>query len=321
MLRHRRHFLVQGRSERWIREAHERGELIRLHRGWYASRERWDQLQHDWQHVLKLLAVERSSLGSPVFSHGSAAVLLGLPVMRAATQRVHLTQEGGRAAGTSRAALWHRGPLADDDLDDTCGVRHTSETRTVIDVARSQAFESGIMCVDAALHRRSGGGWIAVNEFRGRLRQCLEALPRSAGYRRACRVLRFASAQSESPLESLGRLQFERLGFEVRQQVGVPGPHGQTYRLDLELIGHRTFIELDGRQKYSDDSMRRGRSLESLILAEKKREDWVRGRSDARLLRGGWGDVQTVEAADRFLREFGITPPGPVGGLPRMELH
>src|SRR5690606_31387050 len=105
----------------------------------------------------------------------------------------------------------------------------------------------------------------------------LWALPKSRGSRRAERILRRATALSESPLESLTKLQLERLGFRVRQQVRVPGRHGEELRIDIELVGYDTFVETDGLVKYRDEQLRGGRSAEDVLIEEKLREDWVRG--------------------------------------------
>ena len=41
--------------------------------------------------------------------------------------------------------------------------------------------------------------------------------------------------------------------------------------------------------KYVDPSMRGDRSIEEAVLDEKRREDWIRGRTNRRMLR--WGDA------------------------------
>lgn len=145
--------------------------------------------------------------------------------------------------------------------------------------------------------------------------------PRGNGSLRARRVLGFASALAESPLESLTRLQLARLGFEVREQVSVPAPGGAEYRIDFELAGHKTFLEADGRIKYTDERMRGDRSLDELLIDEKHREDWVRGTTDYRFIRSGWQDAQSPGAMAQRLIAFGIHPPIRPGPGSRLDLY
>lgn len=138
-------------------------------------------------------------------------------------------------------------------------------------------------------------------------------MPRSAGKDRATRVLGFASALAESPLESLTRLQLARLGFEVREQVRVERSYGREYRMDFELVGHDVFLEADGKSKYLDERQRGGRSAEQTLILEKEREDWVRGRTRKGVVRSGWQEAQSTAAMAARLRAFRIASPNPRG--------
>lgn len=120
----------------------------------------------------------------------------------------------------------------------------------------------------------------------------------------------FADGRAESPGESVSRLQLHRLGFrEIDLQVAVEGPRGVDYQVDIGLRDVKTFWEFDGEVKYRDESLRRGRAIEDVLLDEKRREDWIRGRTQWRLCRGGFADIATPEILAARLSAFGVRPP------------
>ena len=146
-------------------------------------------------------------------------------------------------------------------------------------------------------------------------------LPQTRGVRRARQVLRFLDGSSESPLESLYRLQFARLGFTVRTQVRVAARDGGFYRMDFELVGYRVFFEADGKSKYLEDQYLRGRSPGQVAIDERNRENWVSGSLDYRVVRGGWEHALTPEATAARLRSFKITPPRDLDKNMRLHLY
>lgn len=108
----------------------------------------------------------------------------------------------------------------------------------------------------------------------------------------------------------MSRLQLHRLGFrDLDLQVAVAGPRGSDYFVDIGLRQVRTFWEFDGEVKYRDVAMRQGRSIEDVVLDEKRREDWIRGVTQWRLCRGGFADIATPETLAARLSAFGVHPP------------
>lgn len=79
--------------------------------------------------------------------------------------------------------------------------------------------------------------------------------------------------------------------------------------MDLEIPGAGAFIECDGQGKYVDAALTAGRTLDGILLAEKHREDWVRGVTDKRVLRCASADVATPDALAARLRAFRIALP------------
>lgn len=309
LLMHRRRVL-DGHTSASLELAVRRGEFFRVARGWYARAEAWEALTARDRQLLRVLTVQSGSASAPVYSHGTAATLLSLPVYRFDDRQVHTLVPAQSTTRSTGIVLRHRGPFSERDLQRSAGLIHTGIVRTAVDVARTMSFESGLVTVEGAMRRLSQQSRATDEELRAMLLGCLAQLPRSRGCVRAGRVLRFGGGLSESPLESLARLQLERLGFAVRQQVPVSGPNGETYRMDLELVGLRVFVEVDGRQKYLDEKMRGGRTAEQVVLREKAREDWVRGTQDYRVIRAGWEHSTSLEAMAARMRAFGIAPPG-----------
>src|SRR5690606_22191579 len=122
------------------------------------------------------------------------------------------------------------------------------------------------------------------------------------------RLLRLAEPGADSVLESVSRLYFTLLGFDVRTQVAIPGPHGHDYRVDFEIMGCGVFGEVDGRVKYTEATMTRGRSAEEVFFEEKRREDWIRGTTSQRPIRWGAADLRSLEIFAQFLRGVGLHP-------------
>jgi hypothetical protein len=109
---------------------------------------------------------------------------------------------------------------------------------------------------------------------------------------------------------SISRVQLTRLGFGgIALQVPIASPSGGEYQVDIGIGSARTFWEFDGADKYLDPGLLRGRSVAEVVLEEKRREDWIRGRTQWRLCRGSDAHVVTSAAMASRLASFGIDPP------------
>lgn len=333
LLRGRGHLTAAGLTHAGIRSAVARGEILRMLHGRYVSASDWDALDFEDRHLLLALAVDRGAERPPVFSHITAALILGLPLLRFTSADVHVLAANtastsprkrrelrGSGVPARPAIIRHRRDPTLERTETTGGLRHTDLVQTVIDVARTAPFDGGLVCADAGLRRLAREQGLDQEEARIRLLDRLARAPNVAGNPRARRVLAFASVLAESPLESLSRLQLARLGIMAREQVEVPGPGGRRLRLDFHLVDFDTFFEADGRSKYADAALRNGRTAEEVLLDEKLREDFVRGSTRQGVIRGGWSDARTPAALAALLRAFGVEPPNP-DGFARPELY
>ena len=311
----RSQLLMRGMSEREIARAVQMGDLRRLQRNRFVAVEVWEDLWPESRHLLELsAAVAEMRNGEGVASYASAGALRGLPFYRHAPESVHMTVRAGAHMSSRPGLRRHHDRLPDDDVDTLFGIRCTSLERTTFDLARTLSMEAAIAAADAALRQAAlvAGEYdaLAAEGWRDRM---LERCARSRGMRgirQAELVVRFADGRSESPGESVGRLQLSRLGFQrIRLQVPVPGPSGNRYRVDLEIEDVRTFFEFAGRTKYLDESLRSGRTLEQVLLDEKRREDWIRGTTQKRFVRVESSHIVTPSALAKRLAAFGVVPP------------
>lgn len=311
----RRELLDAGMSSRTIAQAVETGEHRRIQRNRYVRGEVWAELWPESRHLLEVCAAEHEMRdGGGVVSHESAGVLRSLPLYRHVPDAVHVTMPTGSRMSSRPGLRRHCDLLPDEDIAVVAGIRCTTLDRTVFDLARTLSWEAAVAAADAALRQVAMRGdrydEIAAEEWRERM---LDRCSRSRGVRgirQAEGVIRFADGRSESTGESVSRLQLRRLGFRrLRLQVAVAGPNGQEYRVDLGIDDVDAFYEFDGMGKYRDEAMRSGRTVEQVVLDEKRREDWIRGTTQKRFARAEGPHILTPESLGKRLAAFGITPP------------
>lgn len=286
--------------------------LVRIRPGVYVSGDEWRRARPEKQVIARARALDLASSDRPVFTHETAAALHGLPLYRPDQARVHVTlppERPGAVVGVVR----HRGELPEAEGAEIDGLLCTTLPRTIADVARTATFEKAVTVADAALRRTAGrgaGGYDrdAASAFCEEVRRIAR---RSAhGVARAERVLRFADGRAQLPGESISRIRLAQLGFsDLELQVPVDAPGGGSYYVDFGIDGRRVLGEFDGAVKYVDGRMLDGRTTAEAFDREKRREDWIRGRTGAPLVRWGWTDVATAATLGARLAAFGIRPP------------
>lgn len=313
LLKTREELLDSGSTPREIRALVAERRLIRVRRDRYVEAAAHDDLWGEGRHLVAVVAAHlNADPPGPVFWGPSAAVLLGLPLYRLSPNKVHTVILGARHGRTRAGVLQHGVGLDGADIVDIDGIRCTSLERTVLDLACTTSPETALSAADAALRR------VAVERHRQdpdratdwHRRMSLRATVRTRGIRRARGILDFADGRAQLPGESVSRLQLHRIGFtSVELQPHVVGSEGDEYWIDFGFPRNRVFGEFDGRGKYVDPEVRRTRSTEDTVLAEKRREDDVRGVTGWRFAR--WEDrhVRTPDALAARLQAFGVRPP------------
>jgi hypothetical protein len=313
MIHSRRWLLENGWAERAVDEATRAGRLIVVRRGWFMAAGDAADLWPEGRHLARVIAVTRDATGGGVVSHESAGVVWGLPLYRHTPNRVHVTTAFPTRVSSGSDVMRHHAPLSDTDIVIRQGLRCTSLERTVFDMIRTLGPEASVACADAAerLVALPGRVWDqdAADRWRRTLHARVAAASGARGVKQARWVSRFADGRAQLPGESVSRLQLFRLGFDAPDlQVAVDAPSGGSYFVDFGLREVRSFGEFDGKDKYLDEAMRRGVSLEAVLLEEKQREDWIRGTTQWRFARWGSEHCVTAAALAARLASFGIRP-------------
>jgi hypothetical protein len=281
------------------------GAESRVAPGVYVDAATWEDTDADERYRLKVFAVAHTRRNRPVMSFWSAAALHRLPIYGAWPPKVHTTvgrSGGGRSSGE---LVRHVIPLHDDDVVEIEGIRVTSLARTVLDLAAVSTFMSAVVTADSALHADRRGSTDPL-VTRQQLWSAYSRRMPFRGHARARRVIEFGSDKADSPLESVSRVNMRAMGCpqpllqsRFEDYRGVIG-ESEFHWPDFALVG-----ESDGRSKYLDPALRKGRSLEQVLLDEKDRADRL-GAIGLRISRWGWGTAQHMEALRRHLAAAGL---------------
>lgn len=314
-LRTREQLLDVGYTERGIRALVDRGELVRVRRGWYVTGSLWRSVWNEGRHLLQVVATHLGSAPpGPVFLSTSAAVLRGLPLYRLAPRHVHVALPGASHSKLRFGVAHHHVPLPDDDIGEVDGILCSSLDRTILDLACATTEETALACADAGLRELAVDGHVQDDEIAEAWRRDIDQLAQALsvrGIRKARRVIALADGRAQLPGESISRLHLHRLGFVgVELQTKVTGPDGEEYWMDFAFPRVQRFGEFDGKGKYTDPDLRGDRSVEEVVMREKYREGAVRGVTGWAVARWGMEHIVTADALGRRLNAFGIRPPG-----------
>ena len=314
LVRSRADLFLNGWTDRGIAAALQSGALFAIRRGWFMDAVERESLWPEQRHHAHVIAVARDASGPAVMSHTSAAVLWGLPLYATRLARVHVTTAAPRRISSAPDVFRHVAPLPTADVTVRGGIRCTTLSRTVFDLIRTLTPSAAVALADAAerqmAQRQREWDMDAVLSWRRGLAQRLVDAEGARGIRQARWVADFADGRAQLPGESVSRLHLHRLGFAAPDlQVPIDGPDGRPYFVDFGLADVRSFGEFDGRTKYLDEALRSGRTVEQVLLAEKQREDWIRGRTQWRFARWGSEHIKTPAALAARLAAFHITPP------------
>lgn len=281
-----------------IRRRARRGDALRLHRGLYVDGARWASASEHERHRVLVSSIVPGIVDAPVVSHRSAVALHGLPWIGSFGERAVVTDPRRDRGQVKRSVerIGSAGRRPDAVVVD--GLLVTDLVGTGVDIALREHPWRAIVVLDAILRRG-----VAVTTLLGELAQ-----RRARRHRAARDLIEHASAAADSPGESI-----TRWGAHV---LGAPPPELQhafrhddvlVDRVDLWFPEQGVVIEFDGRAKYTDHTLRNGRSPGDVLFDEKRREDRLRRRADVRALtRVTWAEAMPGGQLPRRLIEAGI---------------
>lgn len=267
-----------------VRTLTSRGVLTRVARGAYVASARLSAADEDERHRLTTLAIARTWPSGVAVSHGSAALLWGLPLTERPA-RVHGSRTGAGQHRRATAYTIHTGYSA-SRIFRLRGARVVEPAFAVLGVVADAGVRQAVVAGDGGLK----SGRLTLDD--------LERAASAAGHptlrRRVRRAMSLMDPACESPGESLSRLLMRDLGFGVTSQVEVHAPGGAFVgRVDFVIDGTKVAIEFDGMQKYGDHTA---------LVREKRRELGLQ-RAGYIVVRLVWSDLARPDRVRRLIEE------------------
>lgn len=240
--------------------------LVRVRAGIYTPRAAWEGLP-PWGRYLVRVHAFALTRPDAMFSHESAAALLGLPVF-GHPRSIHIFDTRRSRSVTYSDITAHTSADARPACE-VAGIRITAVEDVVVDLARVLPPALGLAVADAALRMYGLDGQRLWDRAAGQ---------RNAfGLRRAEWTLTHATPLAESPGESISRAVIDWCGFPAPALQTEHRLEGRTFRSDFCWPEQRIIGEADGWVKYSATD---AAAAAEAVRAEKRREDALR--------RGGW---------------------------------
>jgi len=295
-------WIEDGGSRRTLRASLARRELVRLKKGFFMTDL---DASAPILHRRRVEAAAESIGPNTLFSHSSAGVIHGLPLLSGrlgAVEVIRMTGHG-EVTETLHAYAADVDPADRGEID---GLPVTSLGRTVADLIRRLPFAEAVMVADAALARQ-----VSREELRSRTAT-------GRGCRLAARVLDFADERAESPGESLSRVRMKQDGLPRPDlQVDMQDASGRFLgRVDFLWRAYRLVGEFDGAVKYGE-LVPVGQTPATVIVAEKRRELALRNMG-YQVVRWTWGDLWQPEFTQVLRRAMRAADTGATD-VPRQE--
>jgi hypothetical protein len=245
------------------------GRWVAVWRGVYAPAEFWDSLDQYVGRPLHRSRAASAHMYSPhVMSHDSAALELGLLVLDAPGQLVHVTRDGVVGSRHRHGVKHHKAPYRPDQIVFVEGRPVLDRARTVVDIARDRGLAAGVVAADSALRQ---------GVTRRQLEEALEPMGCWPHVRLSREVVDLADGRAESAGESLTRVLVKELDLgEPEPQFGLSDGHVSVW---CDLRVGRQVIEFDGRVKFRlvKDGGVADKDPAQVLWEEKKRQDFVTG--------------------------------------------
>jgi len=283
--------------QRWIKEA----LLVRVRRGVYtlpASWEAWDEFTE--RPLARARAAHYTMRTPHVMSHDSAALELGLPILAASPELIHVTRPDVHGSRTIHGVKHHTAVYRKRQVVTPHGIDVLDSARTAVDIAREHGFQRGVVACDSAL--RSGVS-------KGALRKAYEPMSCWRHITVVRSAVDFADGRSESVGETLARILLEELGLGPIEPQFVLVIDGKLVRCDLRIGRH--IVEFDGKAKYRRIEVGGLAATDpgDVVWDEKQRQDKICGigLGMSRIVwTDFWGDHR-ARAKARLHREYAAT--------------
>lgn len=257
--------LAQGMSTHHIAAAVAAGRLTRVGRGAYVVGEVLDEAA---RHLALVQGCRGDTLALESAAHVHDLPVAGFP------RTVQITVPGDgtswqRATRTIRSA-----PLPHDHQTVVNGHRLTTIARTVVDLARFRPGRAAVITWEAARWRASGAH--GNDQLQQDIVQVMAALRGRNGMGAARAMAQFASALSQSPMESVSRWNMRTLGIpEPVQQFDIVDERGVvTATVDFAWPELGVIGEYDGEGKYQELAAP-GQSPADVFWKEKRRQERI----------------------------------------------
>ena len=288
-----------------------------MRRGVFVGGGGWASVNDRDRYLLRMRAVAATRASSPIFSHQSAAVIWGLPIIGQWPQAVHLLAAGRGGLHSKNGVAIHHDRLVDADIVEIDGMLVTSLARTLIDLARSTPFLSAVASLDAGTKPELEllNGTLRPGFERELLLERVMSMGASRGARSARLAIEFSDNRSASPGESLSRGQIHLCGFPAPElQVSFVSPEGVEDIVDFRWLQKqadrtvRLIGEFDGEVKYTRSEYLKGRTPADVVVAEKVREDRLRANTNHSFVRWVWGTALRRDELRTVLLRAGLRP-------------
>ncbi len=241
-----------GRSAGQVRTLVRHGAIVRIGRGLYVSKtvSRQFATVPNSAHVLRSAAALADNGPESVISHTSAALIHTIDLIGDEPADVTITSRNGGRRGHRNGIHTYANAMPDQHIESKYGLRVTTPARTVLDLARTSSFATGVVAADSAVRQ----GLTTVAELlhvAGPYRQ-------RRGGDRAHGVVMFTTGLAESPLESLARVVFDEGALPPPElQVRITGADDEFIgRVDFLWRRYKLIVEVDGAAKYELDPRR-----------------------------------------------------------------
>lgn len=288
---------VDRSAARRLQRRQHAGELVRVRHGVFVERTAWNALDARSRYLVQMRASVPVLRSDAAFALDSAAAIHGVPRITPWPERVHVVVPSLAHTAQRVGLTLHAGSMSLDGRR-FHGVPFTSLAQTAVELGRRGSLSNAVVALDHAL--RAG----VPSED---LRTVAESVGPWGGVRVET-ALDICDVRHESVGESYFAARAAELGCpDMVPQYEFRSADGIVDRVDFWLPEQGIVIEFDGRTKYEDPAMLRGRSPAEAVWDEKRREDRVRSRGEVNgFVRVYWEHLVSQDRLRALLRQHRV---------------